>query len=295
MISIVVCSKDLQLYNNLQKSLEETIGKVKYEIIRINNLKENLSIAKAYNLGIRQSNYEYLLFIHEDILFHSINWGKTVINIFENNLNIGLLGVAGTKYKSKFPSAFWHTREDLLSFNVIQHYPHKEPRHIKIGFSNSNLENVVAIDGVFMMLKKNTGIQFNEEIEGFHCYDMSISLDVLIKGYEIVVTDQILIEHFSSGKANVDFIKGIVEFHKLYKNKLPNWVDKKDLLLESLALKKFLELCLYNRYVPLKFWLFNFLYNPLDKLNFNILKFKVYQIKNKLKINAKSFNNNSKL
>ncbi|MES2239803.1 MAG: glycosyltransferase [Bacteroidota bacterium] len=281
MISIIICSRDLNLYDKVHKSVEETIGDIKYEIIRIDNSIDKLSITKAYNVGIQKSKYEYLLFIHEDIIFHTKNWGEILTNIFTYNLKIGLIGIAGAKYKSKFPSAFWQTDKELLIINLIQHYPHKETSHSKLGFKEKNLEKAVVIDGVFIALRKSTGVKFNEEVLGFHCYDLAVSIDVLEKEYQVFVTEQILIEHFSGGNTDLNFIKGVINFHELYKKKLPKFIVKKDPCLDAIALKKFLELCLYYRYVPFKIWIFNLFYNPLEKLNYNILKLKLYQMMNK--------------
>lgn len=283
MISIIVCSKNFNLYNKVHKSIKETIGAIVYEIIRIDNTVDNLPITKAYNIGIQKSKFEYLLFVHEDVLFHTVNWGQVLIDMFDSNSQFGLIGIAGAKYKSKSPSAFWHTKKELLNFNLIQHYSHKPISHFKLGFENT-IEKVVAIDGVLMAFRKSTKVQFNEEISGFHCYDLGISIDVLEKGYQIVVTDQILIEHFSSGNTGLDFIKGVIKFHDLYKNKLPKSIDNKNKNLENLALKIFLELCLYYRFVPLKWWIINILNRPLDKLNYKILKLKLYTLKTKLKV-----------
>lgn len=285
MISIIICSREIQLYGKVCESIEKTIGAVIYEIIRIDNSSINLSITKAYNLGIKKSKFEYLLLVHEDILFHTTHWGQILLNIFNANRELGLIGIAGAKYKSKFPSAFWHTEKELLNINLIQHYPNKPTSHVKLGFVEDNVEEVVVIDGVFIALKKSTGVQFNEEIAGFHCYDLGISVDVLEKGYQIAVTNQILIEHFSNGNTNLDFIKAVIKFHNLYKNKLPKSIHHKDKILESLALKKFLELCLYHRMVPLKLWLCNILHRPLDKLNYKILKMKIYTLKTKFSLN----------
>ncbi|OIV43184.1 glycosyltransferase [Flavobacterium johnsoniae] len=142
MISIIICSRNIHLYDKVYKSIQETIGILDYEIIRIDNSIENLSITKAYNKGIQKSKYEYLLFVHEDVIFHTLNWGQIVINTFESNLKLGLIGVAGAKYKSKYPSAFWHTKEELLNMNLIQHYPYKPSRYVKLGFRERNEENV---------------------------------------------------------------------------------------------------------------------------------------------------------
>lgn len=283
MISIIICSRCLHLCNKLQKSIEETIGVIIYEIIKIDNSIDNLSITRAYNIGIQQSKYEFLLFIHEDILFHTTNWGKILISIFESNFQVGLIGIAGTKYKSRFPSAFWHTKEEMLNINLIQHYNNKKPIHFKVGFKNGNLEKGVAVDGVFIALRKNTGIKFNEKIKGFHCYDLGISNDILEMGYEIGLTDQILIEHFSIGNTNLDFVKGVINFHRLYKQKLPKYIDKKNASLEIFALKRFLEVCLENRFVPVKLWMYNLLNNPFERLNYNMMKLFFYKLKHKLK------------
>jgi len=278
MISIVICSVRESYFVSLEKNIKETIGVTAYEIIKIDNLVEKLSITQAYNKGIERSKFDFLLFIHEDVLFHTVNWGKILLENFNANTKIGLIGIAGTAYKSNFPSAFWHTKEEMLHINLIQHYKNKKASHFKLGFNNGNLEKAVAIDGVFIGLRKNTGVKFNEEIKGFHCYDLGISTDVLENGYEVAVTNQILIEHFSIGNANVDFVKGVINFHKLYQAKLPKYIYKKNSSLEKLALKKFLEVCLENRFVPVKLWIYNLIDSPFDRLNYNILKLALRQL-----------------
>jgi hypothetical protein len=283
MVSIIICSRDLHLYNEVERSIKKTIGALTYEIIKIDNSIQNIPITKAYNLGIDKSKYEYLLFVHEDILFHTQNWGRILTSIFNQNANIGLLGIAGTKYKSKYPSAFWHTSKDMLYSNLIQHYLHKEPSVFKIGFKDISIEKVVAVDGVFLALRKSTNVKFNEEIQGFHSYDLGISIDVLEKQYDVAVTNQILIEHFSIGNTNLDFVNGNIKFHKLYKNKLPKYINKKKSSLEVVALGRFLEVCLENRFIPYKFWILYLIKQPFTRLNFNLMKLVLYKLKNKLR------------
>ena len=57
----------------------------------------------------------------------------------------------------------------------------------------------MVIDGVFMGMRKIPGIKFGERISGFHNYDQSILPLYRIKGYKVMVTNEILLEHFSSG------------------------------------------------------------------------------------------------
>jgi hypothetical protein len=283
MISIIICSRNFILFEKLKKSIEDSIGIVEYEIIKIDNKGANSSITQVYNRGIKMSKYDLLLFIHEDVLFHTINWGIILIDIFKNNSQIGLVGIAGAKYKSKNPSAFWHTKSEMLHINLIQHYRNKCTSHFKLGFKDSNLEKVVAVDGVFLALRKSTNVQFNEKIEGFHCYDLGISVDMIEKKYEIAVTNQILIEHFSIGNTNLAFVKGVMKFHKSYKNTLPKYINKKKSSLEVVALKRFLEVCLENRFIPYKFWVLYLIKQPFTRLNFNLMKLELYKLKNKIR------------
>ncbi|UQD56151.1 glycosyltransferase [Flavobacterium sp. K5-23] len=277
MISIIICSRDLHLYDKVEKSIKKTIGSITYEIIKIDNSIDNISITKAYNLGIDKSKYEHLLFVHEDILFHTNNWGDILINIFKKNSNIGLIGIAGAKYKSKYPSAFWHTETSMIKLNLIQHYNCKKSSLHTIGFENDDFEDVVVLDGVFMALNKKLNVRFNEEILGFHCYDSAICIDVLEIKRKIIVTNEILIEHFSIGNTDLKFVNSLIKFHELYKRKLPKYLTSSSKINDVIALKKFLEICLQNRFIPYNFWIKYMIFNLFDKLNYNLLKLLIHK------------------
>ena len=75
LISIIVCARDKKIAPSLSKNINSTIGDVDYEIVWIDNSSKQYSIFEAYNLGEQRSSGEYLCFMHEDILFHSNNWG----------------------------------------------------------------------------------------------------------------------------------------------------------------------------------------------------------------------------
>lgn len=226
MISIIVCSINIKYYNQLKKNIEETIGEVEYEIIRIDNLKEKLSIAKAYNKGINKSIYAFVIFVHEDVLFHVKHWGNIILDIFNSNRKIGLIGVGGTKMKTRMPSAWWNCEEKDKVFNIIQHIPNKEKDFWHQGFDSKTEENVVIIDGVFMVWRKMKGVLFNENLTGFHNYDLNLSFECRKKNYQIVVTNQILIEHFSLGTLNEFWLRSTIKLHQLYKNELPIYNSK---------------------------------------------------------------------
>ncbi len=271
MLSVIICSRNKTITDDFYNNINSTIG-CEYELIIIDNSENHYSIFEAFNLGIIKSEGLLLCFLHDDIYIHTKGWGNILINIFKSDKNIGLFGVAGTKIKTKTPSAWWDCPEDQKLINLIQHIPNREKEKWNIGFNLSPLEDVVAIDGVFMAMRKDKRIYFNPKSSGFHNYDLNISFEYKKYGYRIIVTNQILIEHFSLGNINSDWVKSTYNIHNLYKNILPLSLEhyKVSRTLEVTNSKKFILKCLKYNNIKLAFsgcikllWL-----NPLSLFNF---------------------------
>lgn len=219
MISIIICSRS-QFSNDKKINIEETIG-VNHEIILIDNSNNSYSIFEAYNIGIKKSKGDYLCFMHDDVLMHTNNWGLVIQKIFKSDPLIGLIGIAGSKIKSKMPSAWWDCNEEEFQINIIQHYKDEDKRKLDFGFKESSCVEVAAIDGVFMVMKKQNDITFSEKLSGFHNYDLNLSFEHIKKGLKVVVTNEILLEHFSIGKLNNSWYKSTYKIHQLYSDILP--------------------------------------------------------------------------
>lgn len=270
MISIVICSRTQTISSVLRENIKNTIG-IKYEIIVIDNSKNQYSIFEAYNIGIEKSKGEYLCFIHDDILFHTPNWGHVVINIFNNDEKIGLIGVAGAKFKSKIPSAWWDCKIEENFTYILQHFKNGEKEIWHYGFDKNAYEEVVVIDGVFMVLKKGCFNKFDSSMTGFHSYDLNISFEIINNNYKIVATNEILIEHFSIGTINKDWLHSTYLLHNKYYKILPLKVGS---IFESKELEifngeKFIKLCLKQKQSKLatKVWFNLFLLNPFSKFH----------------------------
>ena len=65
------------------------------------------------------SKGEYLCFMHDDIFIHTKNWGLELLKTFESDNEIGLIGVAGSKIKTKMPSGWWNCDSNLKVINII--------------------------------------------------------------------------------------------------------------------------------------------------------------------------------
>ncbi len=219
-ISIIICSRNKNIEKPLLDNISATVG-CPYELIVIDNSNNNHSIFEAYNIGIDKSKGDILCLMHDDILIHTKKWGEILLDHFSKNSKTGLMGVAGSKIKTKMPSAWWDCPRKFKVVNITQHFNGKEKEKWQYGFKNGTDTEVVAIDGVFMGLRKNRNIRFDENLKGFHNYDLNISLEYKIAGYSIFATNKIEIEHFSIGSINKCWYKSTLQFHKKYGKYLP--------------------------------------------------------------------------
>lgn len=226
MISIIICSRTQSIPVGLSENIKNTVG-FEHELIVVDNSKNTYSIFEAYNLGIERSKGDYLCFIHDDILFHTKGWGLLILDVFNKNKKLGLLGVAGAKTKTKMPSAWWDCPEANKLLYLKQHLRNGSVEDWNKGFTDKNMERVVAIDGVFMVAKRDERFRFQEPFKGFHGYDLNISFEYIQLGYEIIVSNLILMEHFSMGTLDKDWYSSTLQMHKLYDNLLPLKVEKR--------------------------------------------------------------------
>jgi GT2 family glycosyltransferase len=219
MISIIICGRAKEINSILFENIKTTIG-VPFELIYIDNSKQVFDLFSAYNKGVMDAQYEHICFMHDDITYITANWGRLVIDKFSLS-EIGAIGVAGTPYASYFPGTWWAST--LVAQNIVQ-----ENKQMTIHYAGSKLnktmEPVILLDGVWFCIRKSIfkQIQFDQvNYQGFHMYDMDISMQVFEKGYKLFCVYDILLEHKSIGDLNKNWIKNRIQFYKKWRNKLP--------------------------------------------------------------------------
>ncbi|MEI8084985.1 MAG: glycosyltransferase [Paludibacter sp.] len=221
MLSIIICSRNKTLSQDLKNNIEHTIG-VDYELVHIDNSENKYSIFAAYNLGITKSKFPYLCFIHEDVLFHSNNWGINVIAHLQDP-KTGILGVAGGDLLTKVPAS-WAT---LISpsQNIIQTDLKKNKTVLLLHPENYTLSkrSSITLDGIFLSMRKEITekIYFDENLKGFHGYDYDISIQASIAGHVNYVIYDIQLEHFSKGKTDILYFRNLISIYKKWENFLP--------------------------------------------------------------------------
>lgn len=204
MISIIILSYRKAFLDNVLASIEQTIG-TSYETIIIDNTNGQYSICSAYNEGIDKSIYPYLCFVHEDVIFNTQNWGLTLIENMEQNPGLGMIGVMGAQFKSKYPTGWYNpvNNSKYLVGNIFQGKNSSTDVHF-MDYSPQGpvIDNVVCLDGVFLFSTKEVFKQcrFDDKtLDGYHGYDLDISLQVLNKGYQLIVNKDIHLFHYSTG------------------------------------------------------------------------------------------------
>lgn len=261
MISIIISSYQEHFFRALSNNVENTIGEIDYEIIKIHN-PSIMGLCKAYNLGALQAKYNVLCFFHEDILIHTPNWGAKIVDHLKQP-NVGAIGVAGGAYKSALPSS-WSNLKDYKGLNIIQRFKDENRgfERFLIKYNEDIRFQVVSLDGVFICTTKKVWLEhpFDElNFKGFHGYDIDFSLNVS-QDYNVYVVYDILIEHFSEGKPDKEWMQAAMKISHKWKQILPfTCIDITEEQVKKLEQKSF-----------------NSFKNKLRKLGYKRIKFLFY-------------------
>lgn len=227
MISIIICSIDSEKRVAVEKNINQTIG-VPYELIILDNSILKKGICEIYNMGAARAHFDILCFMHEDVELKTFEWGKSVLNTFDSDPGIGVLGVAGSGYKSLTPMG-WYCVEfegPYRSFqNILQGFKsvEKEDIHAYHNPVDSQLNEVICVDGVWFCARKEVVQRFSFDeklLRGFHGYDLDFCLSVY-GHHKIMVTYDVLMRHESEGSFDKKWLSEILKVHRKWSKSLP--------------------------------------------------------------------------
>lgn len=293
MISVLICSVNPEFLKNVQENIRDSIG-IPFEILHFDNRVENYGICKVYNDLAAKAKFPYLCFLHEDVILKTENWGKKIIETFSGDSEIGLIGIAGSKYKSAYFSGWYSRIKELDCANYFHQYPSGSEHVFLSPTGTKNSEEVVCIDGVMICCKKEVWKQvlFDDNLlRGFHFYDIDFSLRVA-QQFKVMVTFDIDLIHITTGgDYSNNWVETAILFHKKKKDKLPfsktnlnrQQIDRRIIITTMDHLKNY-KISFKNK----KRWIvLQKLYlNPL--FYYSILKFMLYQPLGLKKIHFKS-------
>lgn len=222
MISVIICSVNREFAENLTQNISKTIG-VEHETIVFDNSNTSYGICKVYNLCAGKAKYDYLCFVHEDVIFHTDNWGQELIQNTQENT--GVIGIAGGQTRSVYPVSWGDAGHKFTRMNVLQRKTEVLVQDYK-NPDNENYSRVLLLDGVFLFTRKKVlkEFRFDEEtFSRFHLYDQDFSFNVAHK-YINYVCYTVDIEHFSMGGFTNEWYQQCLLFVNKWKAELPKSV-----------------------------------------------------------------------
>jgi len=217
MITIGYCTKKIN--PEFRNYIEKSCGLHKVEVIPFENPGTH-SLSEAYNIILNQSSNDIVVLCHDDLYFEKPNWGNKILKHFKRSPEFGILGAAGSKYLPK-SGMWWEINTEMIG--IVNHESGGKKWTSKYSESKgSKLDDVVIVDGLFIAVNKNKiKKNFNEDVNGFHFYDVDFSFRNYLEGVKIGVFYDIRITHLSVGQTNKQWDKNRKEFISRYEKNLP--------------------------------------------------------------------------
>lgn len=198
--------------------LKQTCGIQEVEILQFINLG-HYDLSQIYNHALNTANHDFIVFIHDDIEFKTLNWGRCIINNF-NQSDFAILGVAGTT-DLPITGIWWQDASKMIG-----RLKHRQGEKIWSSHYSSHFEDkilpVVCVDGVLIAVnRKKLQAIFNESLKGFHFYDIDFCLSNYMVGAKIGVIFDIKIIHHSIGITNEQWENNRLQFISSHAYHLP--------------------------------------------------------------------------
>ena len=154
------------------------------------------SAAAAFNYGMKKAKHDICVCCHQDVFFPP-GWRKGLTIPKEK---FGVLGLYGI---------------DLHGRTVGHiHDPHG---YRKEGIMPAEAQSV---DELCMIIDRRTGLEFDEELGGWHFYGADICLQAITQGLKNYVIDNLAI-HASGGQLDNSFGDMLAKFTKKWDGKSP--------------------------------------------------------------------------
>lgn len=206
--------------HNFNDHIDSTIGSIHREIVCFENFNE-YSLSELYNKALREyaASNTIFVFCHNDILFKTKNWGRLLLDKF-NNTDYDILGVAGSTYLAN-NGVWWADKTKMVG--IVDHTDGFNEWSSQYSFERKGkIIPTITIDGLFMAVKPdNLEHDFDEDFKGFHFYDLGFCFPNYLDYCNIGVTTDIRILHKSVGETDDKWEENRKQFVEKYKDELP--------------------------------------------------------------------------
>ncbi len=140
--------------------------------------------AQGLNHGIDQLDAEWIVCVHQDVLFPSDFWSRFTRALAQLPPNVALAGLVGCERSGRF-------RGHIVDPNGHCYWP-------------SLPHEVLTLDEVLIAVRKTSGLRFCADAPGFHCYGADLCLEAQARGLKVMAIDAPLV-HLSTGKLDASY------------------------------------------------------------------------------------------
>jgi hypothetical protein len=207
----------------LQEYFRKSCGLSKVQVIEKVNTGEK-SLNQTYNEILKESENDIVILCHDDLYFDNKGWGYKILDHFKKS-DFGILGVAGSTSLPK-SGMWWEDKRKMIG--IVNHEHDGKKWESKYSESQGNsIKETILIDGLFIALdKKRIKENFNEDVKGFHFYDLEFCIRNYRQNVKIGVITNIRITHKSIGMTNESWEENRKLFAKRHKDILPLKMSK---------------------------------------------------------------------
>lgn len=153
--------------------------------VEIISIKEATSMAAGYNEAMNYSDAKYKVYLHQDTFIINKDFIFDILEVFNLEDNIGMLGVVGAKV-IPMNGIWWESNE---KYGQVYDSHEIEMKNLNFKEVENNFEKVKCIDGLIMVTQYD--IPWREDVfDGWHFYDISQSLEFKRSGYKVIVPKQ---------------------------------------------------------------------------------------------------------
>ena len=133
------------------------------------------SATVAYNKIIESTHQPYLIFAHQDV-YLPMSFERQLLNAIqylnETDPNWAILGIVGKDSDACVAGLAWSNGLGC-----------------KVGRRIEKPHTVVSVDELLIVLRRNSGIKFDDALPGFHLYGTDIVLDAVERGFNSYAID----------------------------------------------------------------------------------------------------------
>lgn len=184
-IAFIICTNNNLWYSECVRFINELEIPAGYTT-DVLCIQEADSITQGYNAGMQASEAKYKVYLHQDTFIINKRFIYDILDVFQKDETIGMLGVLGAKELSKDANCYLDWRWGKIQANdglvMMQSDFLRQP-------NEGSCELMKAVDGMIIITQHD--VPWREDIlDGWDFYDVSQSLEMQRAGYKVVVPYQ---------------------------------------------------------------------------------------------------------